>query len=201
MGKERLLMELFYGVGFLPWDGHGMPAKLVELVEGPAALAPGRALDVGCGTGDTAIYLARHGWDVTAVDYVKRAIKRARAKAEAAGVKVNYIHGSAVRLSSYGIGKGFALAVDSGCMHGQPDSDRAAYVGELNALMAGGGRLILAAYAEGNHSGPRGINRPEIERRFSSGWELLSGEPDPAVSNSKDVIHVYELRRATDAGS
>lgn len=44
------------------------PPELVALVEGPGAPAPGRALELGCGTGTNAVYPARHGWRVAVVD-------------------------------------------------------------------------------------------------------------------------------------
>ena len=56
--------------------------SLQNLIEGNDALPAGAALELGCGTGDSSIYLAQHGWQVTAVDYVKQALEKARAKAE-----------------------------------------------------------------------------------------------------------------------
>jgi methylase of polypeptide subunit release factors len=53
----------------------------VALVEGPAAPPPGRALDLGCGTGMDSVYLALHGWDVTGVDQVPRAMALAHHRA------------------------------------------------------------------------------------------------------------------------
>jgi 2-polyprenyl-3-methyl-5-hydroxy-6-metoxy-1,4-benzoquinol methylase len=83
MRFNRLMFWLFYRLGTPPWEGHPLPKRLTELVEGPSALPLGKALDVGCGTGDTSISLAQHGWDVTAFDFMNVALARARAKAEA----------------------------------------------------------------------------------------------------------------------
>src|SRR5215472_1797419 len=63
-----LVYRAFYLARLRIWERRVPPSDLVELIEGPAALAPGRALDLGCGTGTDSIYLAAHGWDVTGVD-------------------------------------------------------------------------------------------------------------------------------------
>ena len=73
--RMRLRHQLMYLVGFKPWDSGVSPPELVAAVEGPQALPPGRALDLGCGTGTNAIYMARHGWDVTGADLVGRPLR------------------------------------------------------------------------------------------------------------------------------
>jgi SAM-dependent methyltransferase len=194
---NELTYRLFYWVGFTPWDGHALPARLRELVEGSPGRPAGRALDVGCGTGDTSIYLARHGWDVTAFDFVERALARARAKIAAAGVQVRLQQADVTKLDSYGIGSGFQLIVDNGCLHGLSDEGRAGYVRQITAVAAPNATLLLAGFSERNRTrGPRGYDRPEIERRFAAGWQLMGCWQDPAVSTRPDdPIFVYELRR------
>jgi SAM-dependent methyltransferase len=70
------------------WSGQPNGA-LVREVEG---LKPGRVLDVGCGEGADAVWLAAHGWDVTAVDVSQVALDRARSHAAEAGVTVTWVH-------------------------------------------------------------------------------------------------------------
>ena len=106
------------------------------MVEGDGALAPGTALDLGCGTGDNSIYLAKHGWQVTGVDFVAKAVDRARAKAAANKVAVNFGRADVTRLSSEGVGSNFGLIVDNGCLHGMSPEDRDAYVREVTAVAA-----------------------------------------------------------------
>ena len=81
MSSRQRLFRVFYRLGFTPWDGHPLATSLRGLVEGDGALTPGTALDIGCGTGDNALYLAGLGWDVTGIDYVAKAVEKARAKA------------------------------------------------------------------------------------------------------------------------
>jgi SAM-dependent methyltransferase len=62
-----------------------------------AGVTPGRALDVGCGEGSDAIWLARSGWTVTAIDISDVAVSRARQAAELAGAAVEWICGDALQ--------------------------------------------------------------------------------------------------------
>lgn len=196
MGLRRIIFGVMYRLGRTPWDGHALPARLKELVEGPAALSKGKALDLGCGTGETSIYLAQRGWEVTAVDFVNVALDRARAKTAAAGVNVRYLRGDVTKLHTYGVGKGFQLIVDGGCLHGLSDDEREAYVREVSEVAAPGATLLLMGFSENPRRRPPGFNRPEIERRFAGKWEVLSSEMDTAISSLKDdPIYVYKLRR------
>jgi 2-polyprenyl-3-methyl-5-hydroxy-6-metoxy-1,4-benzoquinol methylase len=61
-----------------------------EVMEFIAQTRPGKALDLGCGTGTNAITLARHGWQVTGVDFSPKAIRQARRKATAEGLKIEF---------------------------------------------------------------------------------------------------------------
>src|SRR6267378_7088992 len=81
MNTSRLLFRFAYLLGFKPWDSGISPPELVEWVEGPKALPPGRALDIGCGTGTNCKYLLDHKWDVTGVDFVAQALNKAKLKA------------------------------------------------------------------------------------------------------------------------
>ncbi len=173
MASRQTLFRIFYAIGFTPWDGHPQSAVLRKLIE-EAEAAPGSALDLGCGTGDSSIYLARHGWEVTAVDFTPKALDKARTKAHAAAVKVNFVHADVTRLTRAGLKTGFELIVDNGCLHNMSDTDRDAYVREVSALAAPQARLFIVAFVPGGRIGVRGVKPAEIERRFVRGWTLLS---------------------------
>jgi SAM-dependent methyltransferase len=181
MSSKHLLFKTFYRLGFVPWDGHPLAKSLLGLIEGDAALAPGTALDLGCGTGDSSIYLAEHGWNVTGVDFVGRALDKARAKAENKKVAVNFVHADVTRLSSEGAGSNFGLIVDNGCLHGMSDQDRDAYVREVTKVAAPDARLLIVAFPPGSFP-VRGIAAADIEQRFAQDWELLSAEDEPGLS-------------------
>src|SRR5579872_441766 len=95
-----LKFEIFYLIGFTPWDQDLVPDAVRALVDGPGRLLPGRAIDVGCGRGNTAIYLAENGWDVTGVDGVDRALRTARRRAASHSVSVNFVRGDVTRLEA-----------------------------------------------------------------------------------------------------
>ncbi|KUI06024.1 class I SAM-dependent methyltransferase [Mycobacterium sp. IS-3022] len=183
MSSRQLLFKVFYRLGFTPWDGHPLPESLRKLVEGVDALPAGTALDLGCGTGDTSIYLARHGWRVTGVDYVAKAVNTARAKAAAAKVDVTFTQADATWLSAEGVGSDFDLIVDSGCLHGMSADDRDAYVREVTAVAAPDARLLLVEFVPGERFGVPGIEPAEVQRRFATGWSLLSTGDEPEVAH------------------
>src|SRR5829696_7502096 len=85
----KLFYDLWYRFGTPPWVGQAR-SELVELVKS-GVLQPSRAIDLGCGEGDNAIFLAQHGFQVTAVDFSPAAISKARAKARDAGVDVDFL--------------------------------------------------------------------------------------------------------------
>jgi SAM-dependent methyltransferase len=175
--------QLAYRIGLTPWDGHPLSSNLQELIEGPAALPADSVIDIGCGTGDLSIYLARHGWQVTGVDVAAKALKQARAKAAAEQVQVNFVRADATRVSSTpGMGGAFTLILDCGCLHGMSDDDRDRYVRELHAIAAPHARLLVLAFIPGGQSGVRGIDEAEIQRRFSSQWRLLSTGDEAAMT-------------------
>jgi ubiquinone/menaquinone biosynthesis C-methylase UbiE len=184
MSSRQRLFRWLYRLGFTPWDGHPLAHSLTKLVEGTThpLSPPGTALDLGCGTGDNAVYLARHGWRVTGVDYVVKPLKKARAKA--GGLPVIFVKADVTQLSSSGIGAGFQLIIDSGCLHGMSAADRDAYVREVSAVAAPCAQLLIVAFIPGASMGVPGIGFDEVQRRFKDGWTLLSSGDEPAMDQN-----------------
>ena len=193
MASRHTLFRVFYGLGFTPWDGHAQVTRLLELIEGTAdisALPPGAALDVGCGTGDSSIYLAQHGWHVTGVDFVARPLDKARAKARAAGVSVDFVQADVTHLSQAGIAGGFQLIVDNGCLHGMSDGDRDLYVQEITGAAAPSAHLLIVGAKPGGPVRFLGLDQAEVERRFTPAWTLLStAEEKIAFANGSAYRH------------
>ena len=163
-----------------PWDTGITPPEVVEAVEGPQALEPGRALDLGCGTGTNSLYLARHGWSVVGVDLAAAAVRRARRKAKQARLPVDFYTADVTRLDF--LDPPFDLALDIGCFHTLDDQGWIRYRAELCRLLRPGARFMLYAF------GPRqgrfmnvGITPDGVRRLFEPGLRLLrvEGGADP----------------------
>lgn len=203
MASKQTLFRIFYRIGFTPWDGHPLAQSVRDLVEGTpssAALPAGPALEVGCGTGDCSIYLAQHGWKVTAVDFVAKPLERARAKAQAASAAVDFMQADVTQLSRAGIGANFELIVDNGCLHNMSDADRDAYVREISALAAPDARLLIVAFVPGGRVGVRGVDRAEMERRFTQSWTLLSAGAERELDRAEKTpawYYLFQRRRDT----
>ncbi|OBJ35553.1 class I SAM-dependent methyltransferase [Mycobacterium colombiense] len=196
MASKQTLFRIFYRIGFTPWDGHPLAQSVRDLVEGTrdaAALPAGRALEVGCGTGDCSIYLAQHGWNVTAVDFVAKPLERARAKARAAGAAVEFVQADVTQLSRAGIGANFELIVDNACLHNMSDADRDACVRQITAVAAPGARLLIIAFIPGGRVGVRGVDRAEMERRFTQSWTLLAAGAERELDRAEKTPAWYYL--------
>ena len=199
MDLQRALFGVLYRIGRTPWVGHPAPLSLQALVEGPQALPAGRALDIGCGTGDMSIYLAARGWDVTGVDFVNVALRKARAAAARASASPRFLWADVKALrESLEPGATFGLLFDGGCFHGLPSQDREAWAREVTALAEPGATLVLCAFDTGHApNGRLGTTRAEVEQRMRPAWELVREAVDPTVSSVREHLRVYELRRVT----
>jgi 2-polyprenyl-3-methyl-5-hydroxy-6-metoxy-1,4-benzoquinol methylase len=147
----------FYTTGGLPWDQELPPPEVIAEIE---ALPPGRALDLGCGYGRAAIYLAYQGWQVDAVDFVPQAITVARLRAAATGVHIQF-HLSPVTDLQHLSGP-IDYALDVGCAHSLDYTALAAYHDHLARLLRPGARLMIFARLRDENedvgeNGPRGL--------------------------------------------
>jgi SAM-dependent methyltransferase len=191
----------FYLLRLRVWERSAPPRDVAALVEGPAALPPGRALDVGCGSGTDSIYLAQHGWDVTGVDIVGEAVELARRRATSANVRVKFVQGDATRLRDLGLDGGFDLIVDFGCMHTLPADLRPAYVQSVSDVARPGATLLLYGFARPPRFAPMtaGLTEAEVRSRFcAAGWDVSSAArvmDDPIVVARARVDRSFQLWR------
>lgn len=148
---RRLSFHYWY-YGQPPWDTGVSPPELFEFIQHHP---PGRAIDIGCGTGTNVLTLARAGWQVTGVDFAPRAISLAKRKLKQAHVRARLLVSDATRLT--GISGPFELAFDLGCFHSIPAAGQAAYLDQLERILAPGGYWLMYGFLEANlaqtHSG------------------------------------------------
>jgi cyclopropane fatty-acyl-phospholipid synthase-like methyltransferase len=156
--------------GTPPWD-IGRPQKeFVELVR--RGEITGSVLDIGCGTGEHALFFAGEGHEVCGIDSAPLAIRKAREKAAGRGLRVNFLVLNALDLSS--LNRKFDTATDSGLFHTLSDEDRPLFVESLAAVLSPGGRYFMLCFSELEPAGygPRRITQDEIREAFRDGWTI-----------------------------
>jgi len=162
-----------------PWDiGRAQPS-LVGLAD--AGALAGRVVDLGCGTGENALFLASRGIDVVGVDAAPTAIERARAKAASRGLAATFLVGDALDLASLDgqLGGAFDAVIDCGLFHTFANEERPVYARGLAAVLRPGGRYFMLCFSdeEPGTAGPRRVSRDEIQETFTAGWTVESIEP------------------------
>ncbi|RLS76628.1 MAG: class I SAM-dependent methyltransferase [Planctomycetota bacterium] len=163
----------YYATPRAPWDIGRPQAAFVAAASAIGA----RVLDAGCGTGDLAIWLAEGGRAVTGIDFLEEPLARARAKAVARGLAVNFQRMDATAVGT--IPERFDAVTDCGLFHTFDDAGRAAYVAALRALLEPGAGLFLLCFSDaepGGH-GPRRVGESELRAAFSAGFRVESLEP------------------------
>jgi SAM-dependent methyltransferase len=169
--------RLMYRLGLAPWEWRDVPGTWRPLLEGATAQEPGRALDVGCGTGRDAVYLTKQGWRVTGVDFAEEALSKARQRASDEGVEVEWVPGDVGRLGQLGLEPGYSLLYDFGCIQGLPDPARRGAADGLTRLAAPGASLLMFAFKRGRHILlPRGMDRADVVALLGDGWDLQQAQ-------------------------
>jgi len=200
--------ELAYAVGFHPWETAVENEAFIETItrlfeEEEAGREPpyGRALDVGTGSAIWGVELAKRGWEVTGVDLVEKALRRARDRVADAGVEMELVHGDVTELRASGIDPGYRLVLDTGTYHGLNRDQREAMGREVDAVAGPDATVLLLAW-EPKRRGPlpRGATRDELETVFP-GWTVTDlgrsefTAPKPVEVLAKPNEHWYRLRR------
>jgi tellurite methyltransferase len=159
--------------------GEDLQTEPTELVaQTVRSLSPGRALDLACGTGRNALWLAQEGWDVTAVDGAGAAIESLKERARAGNVNVKAVVAD-LQKSEYTIApSSWDLIII--CYYLQRDLIEPA----KNGVRPGGVLLLIVHITEGDEQPTASRLRPGELVRYFSNWELLhsyEGKPnDPA---------------------
>jgi cyclopropane fatty-acyl-phospholipid synthase-like methyltransferase len=201
-----------YTIGFHPWEDAATDApfvaKALELFarEEIGRQPPyGPALDLGTGSGIWGIELAKRGWQVTGVDFVESALRRAHDRVQKAGVDMRLIHGDVTALQAAGVGDGFRLILDTGTFHDLNRVQREAMGREVSAVAAPDATVLLLVWPRRRRPLIRGADRAEVDAAFP-GWTVTHIEPShfrlPKLLERllKPDEHWYRLRRARAGG-
>src|SRR5258708_10037703 len=121
--------------------------------------------------------MAQHGWEVTGLDFVPRAINIAKRKAAAVGASPRLLVGDVTRLPELGIGIGYGLLLDLGCFHSIPDDRRDDYARGATSVAAAGAAKLFFRFLRGGKPaavGPRSFGAAVGAARLGRGRQTDS---------------------------
>jgi methyl halide transferase len=171
MIKDGIDWEQHYQDRFTPWDVKRPDSHLKEIVNN-TPIRPCRALELGCGTGTNAIWLARQGFDVTAIDLSATALEHARAKQGAdacAFVLANFFDDPLP-------GTDFGFVFDLGCLHGFSNVEHRDMLARRIAqcLREGGCWLNISSCLDGQAVCPSRLSAAQITAAVEPYFEIQS---------------------------
>jgi SAM-dependent methyltransferase len=161
-----------------PWDTKAPKENVVAWHEG--GWVHGDVLDIGCGLGDNAIYLARQGFNVTGLDISPTALITAERRAKDAGVDVTFAVTDSTKLEGYT--DAFDTIVDSGMFHCLDDDAKRSYAAAARRATRPGATLLLSCFSDANPSDDE-WPRPAVSEQTlrdvlgGAGWHITSLEP------------------------
>jgi len=169
---EQTRWEEKYQSGDIPWDT-GHPSTELERSIPEAGIQPCRAIELGCGTGSNAIWLAQQGFEVTAVDFSSSALERARQKATAANVRIQFLQADV--LNPLVFKEPFAFIFDRGCYHVVRRLDVEKFLDTIERISEPGAwGLILTGNAKEPHDpGPPVVSEEEIRSELGRLFEIV----------------------------
>ena len=191
MGSRKKLYEMMYKKAKdetrLGWYGTDIPL-LVER-EATQPLKGGNAVDLGCGTGLNAVYLAKKGYQVIGVDFVSSALNFARKNAMEAKVNVEFVLADILEWQAP---YKFDLILDSGCLHGLSGENREKYKAQLLKWLKPSSVYVLIHFAKRrfydlNIFGPQKRTREDVERFFKPDLRIV----DFLAETGKEPLNQY----------
>jgi SAM-dependent methyltransferase len=131
----------------IPWNQPDPPAMLVDLVD-TLALPPCDVIDLGCGVGNAAVWLASRGFRVTGVDVSTKAIELAGRLASDRGVQCRFVQADLTSAVPDDVAGDFEFAYDWEVLHHIFPDARARYAANVRRLLRPGGRYLSVCFSE-----------------------------------------------------
>lgn len=156
----------------LPWEEGKPSAELVALIES-GVVERGAVLDICCGSGSNAVYLAKKGFTCYGIDISPTAIGYAQAKTAREGVSCKLVTGDAIGLPYPD--SMFVLVFDRGCFHSISSQDRKAYISGIHRVLKPSGKYQLLCFSSKNHRGygpPYSFSSKDIRHYFSHWFKI-----------------------------
>ena len=174
MANEDIDWNARYASKDTPWDS-GQPSKELQRVLSQYAIAPCPTLEIGCGTGTNAVFLAQQSFRVTALDLSPLAIEQARQRAKRAGVTVNFL--SADLFEPPNLERNFDFVFDRGVYHSVRGAGLDKFLRTLESVTAPGSLyLVLAGNAndtEAADKGPPRVHAHELCAELGTLFDLI----------------------------
>jgi len=180
--------------GEIPWNMEEPPKALVELIEG-GKVRPCKALDLGCGTGNYAFYLATKGFDVTGVDISPMAIGVAKENSSNKGVRCHFIVADVLGAMKE-VKETFDFAYDWELLHHIFPEQRGKYVQNVYGKLNSNGRYLSVCFSEQDPQ----FGGSGKYRKTSLGTVLYFSSEDELRALFEPYFHIDELRTIQISG-
>lgn len=165
----------------LPWETGRAEPDLAELIK-QGVVEEGKVLDICCGLGTQAIYMAKQGFEVYGIDISSTAVKMAQERCSEEGVACHLAQGDASDLK-YPDGF-FTFVFDRGCFHSMSPERRETYIRGIRRVLKDGGKYYMKCFSSRNGNWVNSFTEEDIRDYFSPLFKILEINEYTHVENT-----------------